>query len=98
MSDVFVMPSVSEPFGLVPLEAIQANVPVIISKQSGISEILENAIKVDFWDIDQLANSIYSLLKYPALSDHFKKGGKNEISQMTWAKAAKKVKEQYQTI
>jgi glycogen(starch) synthase len=98
MSDVFVMPSVSEPFGLVPLEAIQANVPVIISKQSGISEILENAIKVDFWDIDELANSIYSLLKYPALSDHFKKGGKTEITQMTWGKAAKKVKEQYQTI
>jgi len=74
MSDVYVMPSVSEPFGIAPLEALQANVPVIISKQSGVSEVLKNAIKVDFWDTDALANAISGLLEYSSfIQDIFKK-------------------------
>ena len=98
MSDVFVMPSVSEPFGIVPLEALQADVPVIISKQSGVSEILENAIKVDFWDIEVLANAIYSLLKYPGIASYLRKKGKSELDNITWSRVAEKVKDVYQTI
>ena len=67
LSDVYVMPSVSEPFGISPLEALQSNVPVVISTQSGVSEILKYALKVDFWDIDALSDSIYGLLHYKAL-------------------------------
>ncbi|MBA4322191.1 MAG: 4-alpha-glucanotransferase, partial [Odoribacter sp.] len=66
MSDVYIMPSVSEPFGISPLEAMQSNVPVIISKQSGVAEILTHAVKVDFWDIDAMADAIYGILTYPA--------------------------------
>ena len=76
MTDVFVMPSVSEPFGIVPLEAMQSNVPVIISNQSGVSEILKHAIKIDFWDTYAMADAIYGLLNYPALANHFKEEGK----------------------
>ena len=65
MSDVYVMPSVSEPFGISPLEAMKSNVPVIISKQSGVAEVLDYAIKVDYWDVDAMADAIYGLLKYP---------------------------------
>jgi glycogen synthase len=72
ISDLYVMPSVSEPFGISPLEAMQSNVPVIISDQSGVSEILKHAIKVDFWDIDAMADAIYGILHYDALSEMFK--------------------------
>ena len=68
LSDVYVMPSVSEPFGISPLEAMKSNVPVIISKQSGVAEVLDYAIKVDYWDVDALADAIYGLVKYPALA------------------------------
>ena len=76
MSDVYIMPSVSEPFGISPLEAMQSNVPVIISKQSGVAEILTHAVKVDFWDIDAMADAIYGILTYPALSKCLLKTGK----------------------
>ena len=69
LSDVYVMPSVSEPFGISPLEAMKSNVPVIISKQSGVAEVLDYAIKVDYWDVDALADAIYGLVKYPALAE-----------------------------
>jgi glycogen synthase len=95
MSDVFVMPSVSEPFGIVPLEAMRSNVPVVISKQSGVSEILIHALKVDFWDIDALADSIYGLLHYDALSKAFKKFGKDEVDKLKWENAAIKVNDVY---
>ncbi len=95
MTDVFVMPSISEPFGIVPLEAMRSNVPVVISKQSGVSEILKHAIKVDFWDIDGLADAIYGLCHYQALSDDFIKYGKQEVENLKWEHAAAKVKEVY---
>jgi glycosyltransferase involved in cell wall biosynthesis len=96
LSDVYVMPSVSEPFGISPLEAMRSNVPVVISKQSGVSEVLHHALKVDFWDIDALADSIYGLINYPALSEMFIKYGKIEVENLKWDHAAEKVKEVYQ--
>ena len=97
MTDVFVMPSVSEPFGIVPLEAMQANVPVIISNQSGVAEILKHAIKIDFWDTLAMADAIYGLLKYPSLSKHFKKAGKKEVGNFKWKNSAKRVKKVYKS-
>jgi len=98
LSDVFVMPSVSEPFGIVPLEAMRSNVPVVISKQSGVAEILVHALKVDFWDVDALADSIYGLLHYEGLSKMFKQYGKVEVDNLKWENAAIKVKEVYESV
>ena len=91
ISDVYVMPSVSEPFGISPLEAMQSNVPVIISHQSGVAEILKYAIKTDFWDVDAMADAIYGLLNYPSLSETFIKYGKEEVDNMKWENSAKRV-------
>ncbi len=95
-SDVYVMPSVSEPFGISPLEAMISNVPTIISKQSGVAEVLRYAIKVDFWDIDALADSIYGLLNYPALSKMAIESGLEEVNSLKWDHAAAKVKKVYE--
>ncbi|MBL7972135.1 MAG: glycosyltransferase family 4 protein [Prolixibacteraceae bacterium] len=95
MSDVFVMPSVSEPFGIVPLEAMQANVPVIISYQSGVSEILNYAIKIDYWDTYAMADAIYGLLNYPALHDMFRECGKDEVNNLLWKNSAAQVRDIY---
>jgi glycosyltransferase involved in cell wall biosynthesis len=97
-SDVYVMPSVSEPFGISPLEAMQVGVPAIISKQSGCAEILHNAIKLDYWDIDGMADAIYSIISHPALFDFLKKEGKQEVDGITWEQAAEKVKAIYQEL
>ena len=91
ISDVYVMPSVSEPFGISPLEAMQSNVPVIISHQSGVSEILKYAVKVDFWDVDAMADAIYGYLNYPSLSSMFIKYGKEEVDTMKWENSARGV-------
>lgn len=96
VSDVYVMPSVSEPFGISPLEAMQANVPSIISHQSGVAEILKYAFKVDFWDVDALADAIYGLLNYPALSEMFKKYGVEEVNDMKWENSGKRVHKIYE--
>ena len=96
ISDVYVMPSVSEPFGISPLEAMQSNVPSIISNQSGVAEILQHAFKVDFWDVDALADAIYGLLNYPSLSETFKKYGVKEVHDMKWENSGKRVHEIYQ--
>ncbi len=98
LSDVYVMPSVSEPFGISPLEAMRSNVPVIISKQSGVSEVLRYALKIDFWDIDDMADSIYGLLHYDALSIMFRKYGRQEVENMKWENAAMLVKDVYQSL
>ncbi len=98
ISDVYMMPSVSEPFGISPLEAMQSNVPVIISHQSGVAEILTHAIKTDFWDINAMADAIYGLLNYPALSKMFKKYGKREVDELKWEKSAVEVKAVYEAV
>jgi len=98
LSDVYVMPSVSEPFGISPLEAMRSNVPVIISKQSGVSEILNFALKADFWDIDAMADYIYGLLKYDGISKIFKKHGKSEVNSLKWENAAKKLLGYYENL
>lgn len=90
-ADLLVMPSVSEPFGLVPLEAIQHGTPVLISKQSGVSEVLTHALKVDFWDIDEMANKIIAALRYSAMNRQLAEEGRQELSRLTWRKAAGKV-------
>ncbi len=96
-SDVYVMPSVSEPFGISPLEAMRANVPVIISKQSGVSEVLNHAIKIDFWDIDAMADAMYGLLNYDGLPTMFRRMGQEEVLNLKWENAARKINEIYQT-
>ena len=88
MSDVYVMPSVSEPFGISPLEAMRSNVPVVISKQSGVAEVLKHALKVDFWDIDALSDAIYGILHYDGLKKMFMKYGKEEVDNLKWENAA----------
>ena len=96
LSDVYVMPSVSEPFGISPLEAMQSNVPTIISKQSGVAEVLKYAIKVDFWDIDGLADAIYGLVSYPAIAKMAGEKGYDEVNSLKWDHAAAKIKDVYQ--
>lgn len=97
MSDLYVMPSVSEPFGISPLEALQNGVPVIISKQSGVSEVINHAIKIDFWDVDAMADAIYAVLNYPALSQKLKKG-KEETFNMKWTDTAEKIRNIYKEL
>ncbi len=93
---LYVMPSVSEPFGISPLEAMRSNVPVIISKQSGVAEVLEYAVKVDYWDVDAMADAIYALVQYPALAKMFSTKGLEEVTGLKWDNAAAKVKQVYQ--
>ena len=97
-SDVYVMPSVSEPFGISPLEAMEMGVPSIISKQSGCAEILDNVIKTDYWDIDAMADAMHALVSYPALHSELRDKGIEEIHQITWEKAGKKVIDIYNQV
>ncbi|MBS7347164.1 MAG: glycosyltransferase [Muribaculaceae bacterium] len=97
-SDVYVMPSVSEPFGISPLEAMEMGVPSIISIQSGCAEILTNVIKTDYWDIDAMADAMHSLISYPALHHELRDRGIEEIHGITWEKAGKKVIDIYQKV
>ena len=94
-SDVYIMPSVSEPFGISPLEAMQVGTPSIISKQSGCAEILNHAIKTDYWDIDAMADAIYSIVKYPAMYKSLREEGRNEVNRITWEDAGLKVRKIY---
>lgn len=98
MSDVYIMPSVSEPFGISPLEAMCSNVPAIISNQSGAAEVLKYAFKVDFWDVDAMADDIYALLKYPALADFAAREGYEEVNRLKWNIATAKLKNIYESV
>ena len=96
MADCYVMPSVSEPFGIAPLEAMSHDVPVIISKQSGVSEVLTHALKVDFWDVDEMANKIVAVLRHPPLSQTLREHGALELRKLTWDGAASKCVQVYE--
>jgi glycosyltransferase involved in cell wall biosynthesis len=91
MADLYVMPSVSEPFGIAPLEALSHNVPVIISKQSGVSEVLTHALKVDFWDIDEMANKILAVLRHPPLHKTLRQHGQIELRKLSWRDSASRL-------
>ncbi len=96
MADCYVMPSVSEPFGIAALEAIHHDVPVILSKQSGVSEVLTHVLKVDFWDIDEMANKIVAVLRHPPLSQTLRHHGTVELRWLTWDGAADKCVQTYE--
>jgi len=96
MADLFVMPSVSEPFGIVPLEALVNDVPVIISKQSGVSEVLKHVLKVDFWDVNEIANKVVAVLKYPPLGMMLRNHGNYEVRKLRWRDSAEKCAKIYE--
>lgn len=98
MSDVYIMPSVSEPFGISPLEAMRSGVPAVIPNQSGAAEVLKYAFKVDFWDVDAMADDIYALLKYPALADFAAREGYDEVNRLKWNIATAKLKNIYESV
>lgn len=98
MADLYVMPSVSEPFGIAPLEALSHNVPVIISKQSGVSEVLNHALKVDFWDVDEMANKILAVLRHPPLQRTLRQHGQIELRKLSWRDSAAQLKTIYERI
>ncbi|MCF1752837.1 glycosyltransferase family 4 protein [Mariniradius sediminis] len=98
ISDVYVMPSVSEPFGIAPLEAVRHNTPVIISKQSGVAEVLRNAIKIDFWDVDGMADAIFGLLHYESIAKMFKELGSEELKKLKWEHVAAKLVTVYEKL
>ena len=97
-ADLFVMPSVSEPFGLTPLEAALQGTPAIISKQSGVSEIMNDVLKVDFWDVDEMTNQIISVLKHGALHKTLQENARSEAKRLTWNKPAKKCVDLYNKV
>ena len=98
MADVYVMPSVSEPFGITPLEAIKNGTPVVISKNSGVSEVIKNTIAVDFWDIDRMTNAVAGILKYPSLKHTMSEEGFKEIRNINWDKSAERCVEVYNKV
>ncbi len=97
-SDVYIMPSVSEPFGISPLEAMQVGTPTIISKQSGCAEILTHTIKTDYWDIDAMADAIYGIVKYPAMYKSLREKGIEEVNNIKWYDAGLKVRAIYDNL
>jgi glycosyltransferase involved in cell wall biosynthesis len=94
-ADVFVMPSVSEPFGIVPLEAMDRGVPVIVSRQSGVGELLSHVLKVDFWDVDDLAAKIVYALRYPCLARELRERGRQEVGRLSWDAVADRLEHLY---
>lgn len=97
-ADLYVMPSVSEPFGIAPLEALNNDVPVLISKQSGVSEVLTHVLKADFWDVNEIANKIVAVLKYPPLQMTLKEHGNYEVRKLRWEDAAEKCRQVYNQV
>ncbi|MBQ2779610.1 MAG: glycosyltransferase family 4 protein [Bacteroidaceae bacterium] len=97
-SDVYIMPSVSEPFGISPLEAMQCDVPTIISKQSGCAEILDKCIKTDYWDINAMADAIYAICNNDSLYEYLKVEGRREVDAITWENVALKLRRLYEQV
>ena len=97
-TDLYVMPSVSEPFGISTLEALQSGIPVIISKQSGVSEVIRNAIKVDYWDIHALADAVYGVLNYKSLAKILSSKGCKEVEKLHWQKTGSQILNVYKSL
>ncbi|MBI2550108.1 glycosyltransferase family 4 protein [Candidatus Woesearchaeota archaeon] len=95
MADLYVLPSVSEPFGITPLEAVMNKTPALVSKQSGVTEVLKNCLQVDFWDVDQMANKMVAALRYKELHSELSRSGYDEASRLSWSKSAQKCIEVY---
>jgi glycosyltransferase involved in cell wall biosynthesis len=98
IASVYVMPSVSEPFGITALEAISAGTPTIVSKTAGVSEAFQNCLRVDFWDTDEMANQIISLLRYEPLRKTLSRYGRNEIELFTWEQVAQRTIDVYREV
>ena len=98
MSDLYIMPSVSEPFGITPLEAMVYNVPSIVSKQSGVAEILDNAVKIDFWDVDRLAFEILDILGNEKRAMELTEQGMETLKKVKWEIAAEHVLDVYKEL
>ena len=98
IADVYVMPSVSEPFGITPLESIANGTPSLISKQSGVSEVVGHALKTDFWDVEEMANKIICLLKYKELLSCLRENGLREVKKFNWDNVADKCIELYKQV
>ncbi|HAW95946.1 MAG TPA: 4-alpha-glucanotransferase [Phycisphaerales bacterium] len=98
LADLYVMPSVSEPFGIAPLEAMSHDVPALISKSSGVSEVLTHALKVDFWDVEEMANKIVAVLRHSPLSKALRDNGRFEVRALTWDGAATRCRQVYESV
>ncbi len=98
LADVYVMPSVAEPFGITALESIASGTPLIISKDAGVSEVLQHCLKVDFWDVNEIANKIIGVLEYTGLGEELSKHGLEECSKITWGEVAKKTHDLYSSL
>jgi glycogen synthase len=98
LSDLYVMPSVSEPFGISPLEAMMYDVPVLLSRQSGVSEILRHALKIDFWDVREIASKIIAVLTYPVMAGEMAEKARDELRRIRWETAAEKIEALYRDL
>jgi glycosyltransferase involved in cell wall biosynthesis len=97
-ADIYIMPSVSEPFGLTPLEAMIQDTPVLISRQTGVSEVVSHALKANFWDVDDMASKVISVLRNPSLQQCLKNNGRTEVSRMSWDLAGEKLLSLYRDL
>ncbi len=98
MADLYVLPSVSEPFGITPLESVMNQTPVIVSKQSGVKEVLKHCLQVDFWDVDQMANKMVAALRYKELHSELQRNSYDEASRLSWSKSAQRCIEVYNNV
>jgi len=98
MADLYVMPSVSEPFGITSLEALANGTPILVSRQSGVAEMLSHCLKVDFWDVDQIANKIMAVIKHPELRETLHYNGATEVAKFSWKRSAQKCVSLYRKV
>lgn len=97
-SDAYFMPSVSEPFGLSAVEAVQQGTASVISKRSGAAEVLTHALCADFWDTDRFANYLYAILNYPKLKETIEARSSKDVEHLTWGKTTDKIMSVYSTL